>query len=78
MKNDKKPYKPGFFCVLFWLLTWAGMVTGIICLFLTLENASKIMYWSWGVAAVSAVISYIIRCCEKSSYDGMWSWHWFD
>ena len=78
MDCNKKTYKPGFFCALFWVLTWLGMLGGIVCLFITLEHASKIMYWCWGTAAVSAIISYIIRCCEKSSYDGKWSWHWFD
>ena len=29
-------------------------------------------------AGASAVISYLIRCCEKSNYDGKWSWHLFD
>ena len=78
MDCDKKPYKPGFFCVLFWVFTWLGMLGGIVCLFITLEHASKIMYWCWGIAGASAVISYLIRCCEKSNYDGKWSWHLFD
>ena len=78
MDCEKKPYKPGFFCALFWVITWLGMLGGIVCLFLTLEKAQSIMYWCWGAAGVSAIISSIIRCCEKSNYDGRWSWHWFD
>ena len=78
MDCEKKPYKPGFFCALFWVITWLGLLGGIVCLFITLEKAQTIMYWSWGIAGVSAIISYIIRCCEKSTYDGRWSWHWFD
>ena len=76
--DEKKIYKPGFFCAFFWVLTWLGIATGIISLFLTLETASKIIFWAWGVAGVSAIISYIIRTIEKSNHDGRWSWHWFD
>ena len=32
MDCDKKPYKPGFFCALFWVFTWLGMLGGIVCL----------------------------------------------
>ena len=73
-----KVYKPGFFCCLFWVITWAGILSGIICLFWTTEKALPIMLVSWITAAVAAVISYFIRTVEKSSHDGFWSWHWFD
>ena len=75
---EKKDYKPGFFCCLFWVFTWLGILSGIGCLFWTTEKAVPVMLWSWGIAAVSAIISYFIRTLEKSSYDGHWSWHWFD
>ena len=78
MQENKKKYKPGFFCSLFWVFTWLGMLGGIAVLFFTLENAWRTMFWCWGGAGVSAVISYIIRTVEKSRYDGRWSWHWFD
>ncbi len=77
-KEKSKDYKPGFFCVLFWLISWVGMFAGIFCLFFTTEQASEIMIWSWSISAASAVISYFIRTLEKSSFDGHWSWHWFD
>ncbi|MBE6366408.1 MAG: hypothetical protein E7052_00670 [Lentisphaerae bacterium] len=73
-----KVYKPGFFCALFWVISWAGMFCGIAVLFINWEHAARVMWWSWGVSAGAAIISYIIRAIEKSSFDGRWSWHWFD
>ena len=78
MQEEKKKYKPGFWCSFFWVVTWLGMLTGIVVLFFTVNNALRIMIWSWSIAGVSAVISYLIRTIEKSSFDGHWSWHWFD
>ena len=76
MKN--KVYKPGFCCALFWVISWVGVFSGIAVLFINWEYAAMVMWWSWGVSAGAAIISYIIRTIEKSSFDGRWSWHWFD
>ena len=78
MQEETKKYKPGFWCAFFWVLTWLGMSGGIAVFFFAVESSWKIMLWSWGAAAVSAIISYIIRTVEKSHFDGRWSWHWFD
>ena len=78
MQEETKKYKPGFWCAFFWVLTWLGMLGGIAIFFFAVESALKMMLWSWGAAAVSAIISYIIRTVEKSHFDGRWSWHWFD
>ena len=78
MQEETKKYKPGFWCAFFWVLTWLGMSGGIAVFFFAMESSWKIMLWSWGAAAVSAIISYIIRTVEKSRFDGRWSWHWFD
>ena len=78
MTKMPEKYRPGFFCILTWLITWAGLAAGIVCIFISTETAGRVMFWSWGTAAVSAIISYIIRTVEKSTHDGKWSWHWFD
>ena len=78
MKDTQIVYKPGFFCVFFWALTWLGMLVGIGSLFFSGEYAAKVMIISWSISGGSAVISYIIRTIEKSRLEGRWSWHWFD
>lgn len=78
MSNKSNNYKPGFFCILFWLITWLGIFAGIAVLFFLPENAVKLMIWFWSISGAAAIISYFIRTMEKSSHDGHWSWHWFD
>ncbi|MBE6380336.1 MAG: hypothetical protein E7047_05355 [Lentisphaerae bacterium] len=75
-EEEKKSYRPGFFCVLFWLICWIGMLGGIAALFFYPQI--KIVIGCWVIAAIAAIISYFIRTMEKSSHDGHWSWHWFD
>ena len=38
MQEEKKKYKPGFWCSFFWVVTWLGMLTGIVVLFFTVNN----------------------------------------
>ena len=78
MNSKEKTYKPGFFCALFWVISWLGMLTGIGSLFFSLETAQSVSLWAWSAAAVSAVISYIIRTCEKNAFEGRKTWRWFD
>ncbi|MBE6369071.1 MAG: hypothetical protein E7056_02790 [Lentisphaerae bacterium] len=75
-EKSNKSYRPGFFCALFWVICWAATLTGIGAMFFF--PSVSIVIWSWSIAALSAIISYIIRTVEKSRFDGRWSWHWFD
>ena len=76
--KNSRHYKPGFFCALFWVICWLATVGGIAALFIPVGNSMKNAIICWGIAGVSAIISYIIRTVEKSKHDGRWSWHWFD
>lgn len=77
----KQKYKPGFFCVLFWLLTWAG-IAGLIVLGAAASLTGRdLLNWFFPLAAgttACAVVSYAVRCVEKSRRDGRRSFHWND
>ncbi len=80
-ETGKGKYKPGFFCALFWLLTWAG-IAGMIALGIVASLTGRdLLEWFFPLAAgtiASAVVSYLIRSAEKSRHDGRRSLHWND
>ncbi|MDD3154540.1 MAG: hypothetical protein PHS41_06705 [Victivallaceae bacterium] len=80
-KNDKTAFRHGFFCVLFWLLTWAGILGGIVALCIAFRGTVAAAIWGlecFLAAGIFAGLSYLFRTIDKNRFEGKFSWHWND